>query len=394
MKRVNIIGIGMSSDTVTCEGLRAVENSDVILGAPRMTGAFPDFRGKIYNEYLSDAVKKIISKSEYEKFSVLVSGDTGFYSASEKLCSTLSEYEVNIIPGISSLNYFFAKLKMSWQDTALLSCHGRNGNIAEIVRRNRKTFALTGGNIPELGKKLDSVGFSDLKVYVGENLGNEKEKITETVVSNLTCSEFSSLAVMLIVNPKPECWARFGIPDEEFTRRKVPMTKSEIRTVTMSSLNIRPDFVCYDVGAGTGSVTVEMALAAYSGHVYGIERNEEAVELIGQNLRKFHIGNADVIYGEAPGALEGLPSPDAVFIGGSGGEMDKIFDIVFNKNPNVRIVVNAIAIESVSQSIAAFKSHGIDPEITQISAAHSKTVGGLHLMMAQNPIYVISGGGL
>jgi len=394
MKRVNIIGIGMSYDTVTREGIHAVENSEVILGAPRMTGAFPDFKGEIYNEYLPDGVKKIISESEYENFSVLVSGDTGFYSASEKLCSSLSEYEINVIPGISSLNYFFAKLKMSWQDAALLSCHGRNSNIVETVRRNRKTFVLTGGNISELGKKLDYVGFSELKVYVGENLGNEKEKITETVVSALPALEFSSLAVMLIENPKPEERVRFGIPDEEFIRGKVPMTKSEIRAVTMSNLNIRPDFICYDVGAGTGSVTVEMALAAYSGHVYGIERNEEAVGLIGENLRKFHIGNIDVVSGSAPGALDELPPPDAVFIGGSGGGMDKIFDAIFNKNPNVRVVVNAIAIESVSSAVAAFKSHGIDPEITLISAAHSKAVGGLHLMMAQNPIYVISGGGL
>ena len=121
MKKVNIIGIGMSFNTLTWEGIRAVESSEVLLGAARMTAAFPDFKGEIYNEYLSDSVKKIISESEHETFSVLVSGDTGFYSACEKLCAALSEYEVSVIPGISSLNYFFAKLKTSWQDAALLS---------------------------------------------------------------------------------------------------------------------------------------------------------------------------------------------------------------------------------------------------------------------------------
>ena len=393
MKKVNIIGIGMSFDTVTREGIRAVESSEVLLGAARMTAAFPDFKGEIYNEYLSDAVKKIISECEHETFSVLVSGDTGFYSACEKLCAALSEYEVSVIPGISSLNYFFAKLKTSWQDAALLSCHGRDGNIVETVRRNKKTFVLTGGNIPKLGEKLCDAGFSVLKAYVGENLGTAEERITETFVSELSSFDFSSLSVMLIENPEPESEVRFGIPDEEFLRGKVPMTKSEIRAVTMSALCVRPDSVCYDVGAGTGSVTVEMALAAYGGKVFAVERNEEAVGLIRENLKKFHIGNAEVVPGFAPEALEALPAPDAVFIGGSGGGMDKIFEVIFEKNPKVRVVVNAIAIESVSAAVSAFKSRGIAPEIVQICASRAKTAGGLHLMMAQNPIYIISGGG-
>ncbi len=394
MKKVNIIGVGMGFNTVTREGLSAVENSDVLLGAPRMTEIFPNFKGEIYNEYLSEAVKNIISNSSCKVFSVLVSGDTGFYSASEKLCSALSEYNVNVIPGISSLNYFFAKLKMSWQNAALLSCHGRDGNIVETVRRNEKTFVLTGGNVLELGKKLSVAGFSEIKVYVGENLGNENERITETTVSDLVDSDFSSLSVMLVENPNPENRVRFGIPDDKFIRGNVPMTKAEVRAVTMSNLNIEPNFICYDVGAGTGSVTVEMALAAHLGHVYGIERNEEAVKLISENLKKFHIGNTEIIPGLAPEALDTLPSPDAVFIGGSSGGMDKIFDVIFKKNPKVRVVVNAIAIESVSAAVSAFKAHGIDPEIVQLNTARSRAAGGLHLMMAQNPIYVISGGGI
>ena len=392
MKKVNIIGIGMSFDTVTLEGLRAAECSEVLLGASRMTDTFPDFKGEIYNEYLPDAVKKIVSESEHGILSVLVSGDTGFYSACDRLCSALSDCDVTVFPGISSLNYFFAKLKMSWQDAALLSCHGRDGNIVETVRRNGKTFVLTGGNIPELGDKLASAGFSELKVFIGENLGSSDEKITETCVSELSSSTFSSLSVMLIENPAPESAVRFGIPDEEFIRGSVPMTKSEIRAVTMSSLGVKPGFVCYDVGAGTGSVTVEMALAAYSGKVYAVERNEEAIGLIHENLKKFHIGNAEVISGSAPEALEALPAPNAVFIGGSGGGMDKIFDVIFEKNPSVRVVVNAIAIESVSSAVSAFKNRGIEPEISQISASRAKIAGGLHLMMSQNPIYIISGG--
>ena len=204
---------------------------------------------------------------------------------------------------------------------------------------------------------------------------------------------FDSLAVLLIENPAPDDRIRCGIPDEEFIRGKVPMTKAEIRAITMSKLGLCPGDVCWDVGCGTGSVTVEMALAAYKGHVYGVDKNEDAVALTEQNAAAFHLGNVNAICGGAPEALRDLPTPDAVFIGGSGGRMDAVFDIILDKNPRARIVVNAIALESVQAALAAFAAHGMEPELVQVGVSAAKAVAGLHMMMAQNPIFIISGGG-
>lgn len=393
MKTITIIGIGMGANTVTGEGFQALEQAEVLLGAPRMLAAFSHADKQAYPAYEPDNVKKIVQESDCKRFAMLVSGDPGFFSAAEELASALSEYQVTLIPGISSVSYFFARLKQPWQDAALLSCHGREANLIDTVRRNRLTFALTGGNINALAQALAAAGFDGLTATVGKNLGGENESIFTLPVRELAKMPVGKLAVLLIENPTADARIRFGIPDEEFVRGEPPMTKAEVRAISMSRLALSPHAVCCDVGAGTGSVTVEMALAAYHGHVYAVDKDEGAVALIKENCARFHIGNVTPILGSAPGALNSLPPPDAVFIGGSGGAMGDIFAAVLAKNPAVRIVVNAIALETLHVAIDAFNAHGIVAEIIQINAARAKPVGGLNMMLAHNPVFIVSGGG-
>ena len=171
------------------------------------------------------------------------------------------------------------------------------------------------------------------------------------------------------------------------------MTKAEVRSVILSKLALRPGDICADIGAGTGSVTVEMALSAWKGHVYGVERNQEGLDLIRTNCKHFHIGNVTPVLGHAPEALADLPPLDAAFIGGSGGEMRSIVDEVLKKNPKARMVVSAIAIESLQTAMESFQAHGLDYDVVQIGISRTRTVGGLHLLMAQNPIFILSAGG-
>ena len=392
MKTVTIVGTGMGPGTVTAEGLRAIESADVLLGAPRMLADYAYLNKPSAAVYTAEKIRPVLAEHGDGAYAVLVSGDTGFYSAATALCCQLEGCEVRVLPGISSLNYLSARLGRTWQDTSLVSCHGRSGPLADTVRRSKATFALTGGNIPELADELCRAGFGGLTAWVGERLGMGGERIRTMPVERLREEQFDSLAVLLIENPTPDDRVRFGIPDGEFVRGKVPMTKAEIRAITLSKLGIRPGDVCWDVGCGTGSVTVEMALAAYQGHVYGVDKNEEAVALTEQNAAAFHLGNVITICGGAPDALRDLPAPDAVFVGGSGGQMDAVFDIVLEKNPHARIVVNAIALESAQTALKAFTAHGMEPELVQIGVSAAKAVAGLHMMMAQNPIFVISGG--
>lgn len=393
MKHVSIVGIGMGTDTVTQAGLRAIQNAEALVGAQRMLDAFAALQKPAYAEYIPNRVSGVISASEHVRFAALVSGDTGFYSAADGLAAALAAYDVSLIPGVSSLSYFFAKLHRPWQDAKLVSCHGRDANLIDAVRRNRLTFALTGGNANALAARLADAGFGGLQTYVGENLGLRDERILWLSVSELRDTTVGPLAVLLVENPDFDSRVRFGIPDDEFTRGGMPMTKSEVRAVTLSRLALKPSDIGCDIGAGTGSVTVEMALAAYEGRVFAVDRNEEALALVRQNCKAFHIGNVFPVRGDAPDAMAGLPRLDAAFIGGSGGHMRDIVSALLAGNPGIRIAVNAIALESAVAAVSAFRENGLAPEIVQIGCARGKAAGALHMMTAQNPVFIVSGGG-
>ena len=393
MKEINIIGMGMSEKTITAEALELIIEADILIGAKRLINEFSHMNKPSFNAYLSNDILEIIEKTDAEKIAILVSGDVGFYSAAEKLVDVLKDYDPNLVSGISSVSYFFAKCSLPWKDANLISCHGLDTNIVSSVRRNRYTFALTGKNIPELQKELVKYGFGDLKVWIGENLGSDEESIQESKISDLEGMEFSSLTVLIIDNPDFDSRIRTGIPDEEFIRGKVPMTKSEVRAVCLSKLSLSPTDIAYDIGCGTGSVTIEMAFSAYDGKVYAFDKNEEAIALLEQNCQKFHLDNVEAICGLAPECLKDLPVPDVAFIGGSSGNMDEIVSYLYGINNKMRFVITAVTLENAMAGLDSLKNVGISGDIVQVAVSKGRQIGDLHMLMAQNPIFIISGSG-
>ncbi|HHX03783.1 MAG TPA: precorrin-6y C5,15-methyltransferase (decarboxylating) subunit CbiE [Tissierellia bacterium] len=393
VKRVALIGIGMAEETLTLEGRRALEQAECVFGAPRMltlSGAKDKLAEPIYE---AQKIRDRIRTSKEKTFAVLLSGDPGFYSAAEALERELREFCVSIYPGISSVAYFFSKLKRPWQHARLISAHGREANIVDTVRRHREVFVLTGKNVADIAKELLSAGFGELTVHLGENLGGQEENIQTLTVRELEHVNASSLSVLLIDHPSADARVRTGIPDEQFIRGEVPMSKAPVRAQVLSRLAISPADICFDIGAGTGSVSVEMALAAYEGRVYAIDRESKALDLVRENARKFHLGNIVSIHGSAPEVLEDLPAPDVVFIGGSSQKMLKTIQVCLRKNPSVRLVLSAVAIESIAEAWEAFESLGIVPEVLQLQSARSRAAGSMHLMMADNPVFIFSAGG-
>ena len=393
MKKINIIGMGMSEKTLTREALDLISEADILIGAKRLINEFSHMNKPSFNAYLSNDILEIIEKTDSEKIAILVSGDVGFYSAAEKLVDVLVDYNPNLVSGISSVSYFFAKCSLPWKDANLISCHGLDTNIVSSVRRNRYTFALTGKNIPELQEELLKYGFGDLKVWIGENLGSDEESVQESRISDLGGKEFSSLTVLIIENPDFDSRIRTGIPDEEFIRGKVPMTKSEVRAVCLSKLSLSPSDTAYDIGCGTGSVTIEMAFSAYDGKVYAFDKNEEAISLLEQNCQKFHLDNVEAICGLAPECLEGLPVPDVAFIGGSSGNMDEIVSYLYGINSKIKLVITAVTLENAMAALDSLKNIGISGDIVQVAVSKGRGIGDLHMLIAQNPIFIISGSG-
>ncbi len=393
---VILAGMGMGSHgTMTVEAAEACREADAVLGADRML-EYPRSLGKpVFASYKNDELKAYIdSHPEYRKVVILLSGDIGFYSGAKKLLRCLEGYPVKTMPGISSVVYFCGRLGISWEDVKLLSLHGKEGNMVGAVARNRKVFALTGGTdgVSRICRQFVEYGLSHVTVYVGERLSYPDERITQGSPAELAEQTFDSLCVVLVENPEAGSLpVTHGLDDELFIRGKVPMTKGEVRSVSLSRLRLKQDSVVYDVGAGTGSVSIEMALQAWEGMVYAIEKNPEAVALIGENQKKFRASNIQVVEGLAPEAMEDLPAPTHAFIGGSSGNLKEIMELLLRKNPACRIVINAIALESVAETLNCLKALPVtDVDISSVTAARSKALGRYHMMMGQNPVYIIS----
>lgn len=181
--------------------------------------------------------------------------------------------------------------------------------------------------------------------------------------------------------------------DEWFIRGKVPMTKSEVRAISISKLELTQDSVLYDIGAGTGSVSVEAALSGRCSRIYAVEKKKEALELILDNARIFGASQIQVVAGSAPAVLKGLESPTHAFIGGTSGKMEQIIRLLLEKNPNIRVVINVIALESLAEIMEVSRILELQAEIVSVAVSRAELTAGYHLMKGQNPVYVISFGG-
>jgi len=394
-KHVTILGVGTGSEGMfTFDADRACREADLILGAKRLTQSLARYGCPSENAILPGDIAQRIRSGPEEKIVVAMSGDTGFYSGTKKLLPLIADLHPRVLPGISSVVYFCARTGESWDDALLISAHGRECNYVSKIRANPRVIALTGGDSP-VSVILDTLcenGLGAVTVTVGSDLSYENESITTGTAQELRGRDFPPLAVLLVKNPAaPAAVVTHGREDEDFLRARVPMTKQEIRAVTLSKLRLTRSALCWDVGAGTGSVSLEMAEASPDGTVYAVEHKDEACDLIEQNKKHLGVTNVTVVRGEAPEALEALPAPSHVFIGGSSGTLSAIIDCALNKNPGARIVLNTVTAESFAEAVSCLKDKPVtDPEIVQLSVARGQKAGRYHLMIAQNPVFIIA----
>ena len=394
---VTLIGMGSGQpENLTLQGLAALRQADLILGARRLLAVLP--AGCTENRaaaYRPDEVAELLQTSGAENAVLVYSGDTGFYSGASSMMEKLEALGVRarVLPGLSSIQLLAAALGRPWQGWNLVSAHGRTCDPVAECMQGRPTFFLTGGSEDPatLIAQLAAQGFGDVQAVVGQCLGTPEEKIFRGSVKELAAGRFNSLSVLLVEAAEVLPRRAPGLPDEAFERGDVPMTKQEVRAAVLAKLAVRPEDILWDVGAGTGSVSVELALAAPRGRVYAVECRPEGCALIKANREKFRTRNLVLVEGLAPAALSDLPVPDAVFIGGSKGSLAAIVDAALDKNPDARICVSAIALESLSAAVAALTAKGRTVQVSQIAVSRARAVGGLHLMMAQNPIYLITG---
>ncbi|MCI8637792.1 MAG: precorrin-6Y C5,15-methyltransferase (decarboxylating) subunit CbiT [Coprococcus sp.] len=396
---VYAIGAGMGTKgLLTREAQECIEACDILMGSRRMTEAFQNLGKPCFCEYRPQKILEYLTvHPQYRKCAVLFSGDIGFYSGAKKLSQVLEDagIEVRFLPGISSVVYLASRLNVSWEDAKLTSLHGREEALIDAVARYEKTFCLLGGDQGrEFCQKIKKYDFPDVRLFIGRRLSYADEEILERSAGEAEPRELEGLVTVLIENPRWEGRIRRRPKDEEFIRGNIPMTKAEVRAVSLAKLGLAEGAVFYDIGAGTGSISVEAALSAERIRVYAIEKNPEGIRLIEENHIQFKTEQIEIIEGEAPEVLEGLEAPTHVLIGGSSGKLKEILRLVREKNPYVLIVIHAVSLETL-QEVTQAAQEGLlyDPEVVQIQVAKARKLGEHHLMMGQNPVYLISDGG-
>lgn len=421
-REVALVGIGMgNAKTITREAEEAIASADILFGAKRMLEAVKGKKKPTKAIYRAEEILQCLKEQkEIKKAAVLFSGDLGFYSGAEKLRHALEAdgtFQIKSYPGISSVAYFAAKLGVSYQDAVLSSIHGRAANVALTVARNEKSFFLLSGradvrHFVDMLLHFFAEKVSALTVSVGYQLSYPEEKILtagadkilDYIQSGCTQSECihsdcaqkeqtgEGLYLVFVRNPLAGSYSlTHGFHDEVFSRDKVPMTKEEVREVSICKLHIGQHAVFYDIGSGTGSISVEVAGLSDTIAVHAFEQKEEAVALLQKNSEKFGLSNITIHHTKAPDGMEKLEAPTHVFIGGSGGNLMEIIKKVAEKNASARVVINAISLETLAELTELERQIPLhDMEVLQLQVSRAKKAGRYHLMQGENPIYIVS----
>lgn len=432
MRKVTIIGAGPGNpDLLSRAALDAIDIADVVIGAHRALAGIDVPPDVVRCELVktADIVAALTDAASWRRAVVVMTGDVGLFSGARRLVEALSgdaQVDVRVVPGISSALYLAARLARPWQDWRFASAHGVTCDIVAEAERAGELFLVTsGGEDPSrLSGELVQAGFGYARVTVAERLSYPDERITCATASEIAGQTFDDLNVMLIdfaggagssagssaASEAPAAassvadsagasraassrwpYASSGIPDELFIRGDVPMTKQEVRAVALAKLRLTATDTVWDVGAGTGSVSIEAALVARAGSVWAVERNAAGVRLIRENADAFGCGNVHAVPGVAPEALAKLPVPDAVFVGGSAGELPSIVEAALEKNSQVRLCVPCVTVETLTEACALLSGSRFKGfEACQVSAARAEAVGLHHLLKAQNPVFLVS----
>ena len=403
---ITLAGIGPGGESArTREVCEAIKAADYVLGAKRMLdGITGKQTAAIYSAAEIVSFLKGIS-NKCANVVILFSGDTGFYSGAAGVNRALKKAvesgelacNVCILPGISSVSYFSSKIGVPYEDGHIMSVHGKDEAFGELIwncRTNRKTICIMSGReqVNSFIDELRSMGLSDMYIHVGYNLSYPDERIVSGKILDINVFTLEGLYICMLINETSQKKAEVlspGLDDGEFIRDKVPMTKEEIRMVSICKLKLNRGAVVWDIGCGTGSVSCEIARLDSSIMVYGIDKNEEAVKLSAKNRDKFELSNFKMINGNAPLDLKRFPKATHAFIGGSSGNMAGILDYLYEVNDHMRVVINGITVETINEIYKAVNERKVtDVSIVQLNVSRSKRLGGYHMMEAENPVWV------
>jgi len=399
MKSIHVIGAGIDGhEDFSTQAQELIRSADLLCAGERLLALFPDFAGqklcidKNLNE-LADTLKRHQGRSV-----VLASGDPLFFGIGRYLLRNLPDTLLEFLPNVTSVQYAFAKIREPWDDAIFVSVHGRGlpKSIDRIIANDKAAILTDTVNTPAvIARTLLERGCSGYRAYLCEDLGTKQERIRIMTIPELATTAAAPLNVLLLLREFDEeeqaYVSTLGIPDDEFVTVKKLITKEEIRVVTLAKLKLRHDMCLWDIGAGSGSISIEADHLLPNGRIFAVERNEECRRFIKQNLQKFKTRNVQLVEGDAPQCLEELPDPDRIFIGGSGGHLWDILQISDQRlATGGRIVLNTITLDTLTAANEFFGNAGYEVEVVTVNIARTRPLTSYKMFEAYNPVYILT----
>lgn len=411
---ISVVGIGLDGVVgLTATSQKILEQATVLAGGKRHLSYFVDHKAdKIYLTNLQTGIESITQLDlEQHSLVILASGDPLFFGLGRLLLEKFSAEQIQFYPHFSSFQLAFSRLKTPWQDAELVSLHGRSNEVlVKLLQQGKEKIALLtdGINCPSAIASL----FLSLELpvsysfYVCENLGAETEKISHFApeqlieLSKLNKDDFATLNVLVLLREQQQDNLNLsqlpliGLPDSSFLSfrdRPSLITKKEIRLSVLGELSLQPKQIVWDIGAGTGSVSIEIARLCSDSTIFAIEKTSMGSNLVAKNSQRFAVDNIISINGKAPSILLDLPNPDRIFIGGSGGNISDILHTCSQKLNDAGVIVLAFAtIEYQIQAIEWLSQNNWHYRLLQLQISRSKPISHLTRFTPLNPVTIIT----
>ena len=402
MNRINVIGMGMGPEDLTARHRRIIAKADILVGGQRLLEHFKDLpaKKKPIRKDIDSIIAFIKEKCKRQKIVVLASGDPLFYGIGHRLTDALGARNIRIFPNINSVAAAFARIKESWNDTRVISLHGRQneGALFRALESENKIAVFTDPvkNPAWLAKRLIEKEFLNFKMCVLEALGSDAERFRWYPLEKAAGMVFIDPNMVVLKRRPLKPGARrpvcLGAPEARYDHHGGLITKSEIRVIALSKLRLATDHTLWDLGAGSGAISIEASLFIKKGKIIAVEKNPVRVKHIQDNKKQFNVQNLEIVQSVLPRGLSTLPRPDRIFIGGGGQDIKAIVSAAAKYiKSGGRMVINTVLIPNLQDVLTVLDQLKFETDVIQVQINRSQQMPWAQRFEAQNPVWIISG---
>jgi len=403
---------------LTPEARNYIQSAHCVIGAKRTLTLFKELLQQADTKDLTGQLAQLpewinSALDHHQPVVVLATGDPLCHGIAHYLYRKINPALLQVIPNVSTIQWAFARVGVSWQDTRIISVHtGDTGEwfagagvehglytaLQAILTTHKLAILTSPDNTPDrIARMLITVGIADqFKMIVAEDLLSDHERLVETAtIEAIAQQSFNGNNIIILQRQsRADSKVLFGLSDHQFRQRKPDkglITKREVRAVSLARMQLKPDSIVWDIGAGSGAVGIEAARLCSSGYVFAIEKNQADFDIATDNAKQMAVYNYHLVHHKAPAGMAEWSAPDAVFIGGTGGELARLIELCWQRlNPGGCLVMNFVTFENLATGLETLKALAADWDVTQLQASRSQAILQMYRMQAENPVWIVS----